>query len=124
MKNNVGLFLQKRAQLNPGLEAFIDTHSGRRLSFADLDASANRTAHFLARELGVRKGDRVALLMMNSPEFLESFFAIAKAGAKHKSFAPEFLIWAMAPAGGSPPASTICPTLRWTQVSMSAGNSG
>jgi len=25
VKNNVGLFLQKRAQLNPGLEAFIDT---------------------------------------------------------------------------------------------------
>ncbi len=81
MKSNVGLFLQKRAQLNPSLEAFIDTHSNRRLSFADLDARANRTAHFLARELGVRKGDRVALLMMNSPEFLESFFAIAKLGA-------------------------------------------
>jgi acyl-CoA synthetase (AMP-forming)/AMP-acid ligase II len=81
VKSNVGLFLQKRAQLNPSLEAFIDTHSNRRLSFADLDARANRTAHFLARDLGVRKGDRVALLMMNSPEFLESFFAIAKLGA-------------------------------------------
>ena len=81
MKNNVGLFLQKRAQLNPGLEAFIDTHSGRRLTFTELDARANRTANFLGRELGVHKGDRVALLMMNSPEFLESFFAIAKLGA-------------------------------------------
>ena len=29
MKNNVGLFLQKRAQLNPGLEAFIDTFAAR-----------------------------------------------------------------------------------------------
>jgi O-succinylbenzoate-CoA ligase len=81
MKNNVGLFLTKRAFLNPSLEAFIDTHSGRRLTFADLNARSNRTANFLAAELGVRKGDRVALLLMNGPEFLESFFAIAKLGA-------------------------------------------
>src|SRR3970040_874118 len=81
MKNNIGLFLAKRAHLNPRLEAFIDTHSGRRLTFAELDARANRIANHLSRELGVRKGDRVGLLLMNSPEFMESFFAIAKLGA-------------------------------------------
>ena len=81
MKNNLGLFLAKRAYLNPRLEAFIDTHSGLRFSFAELDARANRTANFLSRELRVKKGDRVALLLMNSPEFMESFFAIAKIGA-------------------------------------------
>jgi O-succinylbenzoate-CoA ligase len=81
MKNNVGLFLAKRAFLNPTLEAFVDTHSGRRFTFAELNARANRTANFLAGELGVKKGDRVALLLMNGPEFLESFFAIAKLGA-------------------------------------------
>ena len=67
MKNNVGLFLAKRAYLNPRLEAFIDTHSGRRLSFAELDARANRTANFLARELGVRKGDRVGAAADEQP---------------------------------------------------------
>ena len=81
MKNNIGLFLAKRAYLNPRLEAFIDTHSGRRSSFAELDARANRSANFLSSELGVKKGDRVALLLMNSPEFMETFFAIAKLGA-------------------------------------------
>jgi len=81
LKNNIGLFLAKRAYLNPRLEAFIDTHTSRRFTFAELDARANRTANFLARELGVKKGDRVALLLMNSPEFMESFFAIAKLGA-------------------------------------------
>jgi O-succinylbenzoate-CoA ligase len=81
MKNNIGLFLGKRAYLNPRLEAFIDTHSGRRLTYAELDARANRVANHLKRELGVKKGDRVALLLMNSPEFMESFFAIAKLGA-------------------------------------------
>ncbi|HKC52154.1 MAG TPA: long-chain-fatty-acid--CoA ligase [Myxococcota bacterium] len=81
MKNNVGLFLAKRAFLNPTLEAFVDTHSGRRFSFAELNARANRSANFLARELGVKKGERVGLLLMNGPEFLEGFFAIAKLGA-------------------------------------------
>jgi len=81
MKNNIGSFLAKRALLNPSLEAFIDTHSGRRFSFADLNARSNRTASFLARELGVKHGERVALLLMNGPEFVESFFAIAKLGA-------------------------------------------
>jgi O-succinylbenzoate-CoA ligase len=81
MKNNVGLFLAKRAFLNPALEAFIDTHSGRRFTFSEQNARANRTASFLARELGVKQGDRVALLLMNGPEFLENFFAIAKLGA-------------------------------------------
>jgi O-succinylbenzoate-CoA ligase len=81
MKNNVGLFLAKRAFLNPSLEAFVDTHSGRRFTFAELNARANRTANFLARELSVKKGERVGLLLMNGPEFLESFFAIAKLGA-------------------------------------------
>jgi acyl-CoA synthetase (AMP-forming)/AMP-acid ligase II len=81
MKNNIGLFLAKRAWLNPSLEGFIDTHSGRRFSFAELDARSNRSANFMKRELGVKKGDRVGLLLMNSPEFIESFFAIAKLGA-------------------------------------------
>jgi O-succinylbenzoate-CoA ligase len=80
MQNNIGLFLGKRAHLSPGVEAFVDVASGRRLSFAELDARANRTADVLRRK-GVRKGDRIALLLMNSPEYLESFFAIAKLGA-------------------------------------------
>jgi O-succinylbenzoate-CoA ligase len=80
MKHNVGLILTKRAQLSPNLEAFVDVASERRFSFAELNVRTNRTAHALIG-LGVRKGDRVAILMMNGVEFLESFFAIAKIGA-------------------------------------------
>lgn len=79
MQNNIGLFLEKRAFLNPGREAFIDGDGGR-LTFAELSARANRTANALLAS-GVRPGDRVALLLMNSVEFLESFFAIARIGA-------------------------------------------
>jgi O-succinylbenzoate-CoA ligase len=80
MKTNIGLFLSKRAHLNPELDAFVDAHSGRRFSYGELNRRSNRSADFLKR-LGVGRGDRVALLLMNSPEFLETFFAAAKIGA-------------------------------------------
>jgi acyl-CoA synthetase (AMP-forming)/AMP-acid ligase II len=80
MRNNVGLFLTKRAHLSPRLDAFVDVATERRFTYAELNARANRTAHMLSAN-GVRKGDRVGLLIMNSVEYLESFFAVAKLGA-------------------------------------------
>lgn len=52
----------------------------RRLSYADLDEASNRLANALTK-LGVGKGDRVAMLLANSPEFVISFFGIVKIGA-------------------------------------------
>ena len=80
MKNNVGLFLAKRAELEPDVEGFVDVDTGRRFTFREWNRRANRTAAALRAE-GVRKGDRVALLQMNSVEYMESFFALAKLGA-------------------------------------------
>jgi acyl-CoA synthetase (AMP-forming)/AMP-acid ligase II len=77
---NIGHFVSKRALLNPDLEAFVDVDTGRRFTFAELNDRVNRTAHLLA-DRGVGRGDRIALLMMNSVEFEESYFAIAKLGA-------------------------------------------
>ena len=59
MKNNIGLFLSKRAHLSPGLEAYVDSESGERYSYPELNARSNRTANAL-RKIGVSKGDRVA----------------------------------------------------------------
>jgi O-succinylbenzoate-CoA ligase len=80
MDDNVGLILTKRAYLTPRLEALYESTSGRRLSFAALNESCNRTAHALAAR-GIGKGDRVAILTLNCPEFVETFFALAKLGA-------------------------------------------
>ncbi len=80
MRNNIGLLLAKRAALSPTMEGIVEVERGRRFTFADLNARANRTADAL-RGLGVGPGDRVALLLMNGVEFTESFFAIAKLGA-------------------------------------------
>ena len=79
MQNNIGLFLAKRAELSPKLEAYIGIDPEIRLTFAQLNKRCNRIANSLVK-LGVKKGDRVALLIMNSCEYLESFFAIAKIG--------------------------------------------
>ena len=79
MKNNLAQFLAKRAALNPRLEALVDVATGRRFTYAKLNSQANRMAHALTG-LGVRKGDRVATLLMNGLEFVETFFGGAKIG--------------------------------------------
>ena len=52
----------------------------RRLSFAELDARAARLACVL-RDAGVGPDDKVAIMCVNSPEYLEAFFAAQKLGA-------------------------------------------
>lgn len=80
MRNNIGLLLTKRSRLNPDLEAVFDVASNRRFSYREVNDRCNRTANALTG-IGVTKGQRVGLLAMNSVEFFETFFAIAKIGA-------------------------------------------
>jgi len=80
MQNNLGLRLTKRAFLAPGHDAYVDSHSELRLTFDELNRRCNRIANaFVAA--GIRKEERVGLLVMNSAEFMESYFALAKIGA-------------------------------------------
>lgn len=51
----------------------------RRISYAELDEAANKVASSLIK-MGVNKGDRVAMLISNRPEFVEVYFGIIKAG--------------------------------------------
>jgi len=51
-----------------------------RLSYARLDEASNRMANALIG-MGVGKGDRVAMLLPNSPEFVTTYFGVVKAGA-------------------------------------------
>ncbi len=52
----------------------------RRLSYAELDEASNKVANALMK-MGVSKGDRVAMLLPNSPEFVVIYFGITKIGA-------------------------------------------
>ncbi|MBN1203982.1 MAG: long-chain fatty acid--CoA ligase [Myxococcaceae bacterium] len=75
-------WLARRAWLSPDRVALIDTLSGgRRITFREWNATANRTARLLHDTLGVRRGDRVAVLAMNCVEYLDLLFACAKLGA-------------------------------------------
>lgn len=53
---------------------------GRRLTYAEIEAAANRLANALIAH-GVRRGDRVGLFVKNSVEAVVSVFAVLKAGA-------------------------------------------
>ena len=50
-----------------------------RMNYRELNQQANRLANALI-DLGVKKGDRVALLMPNCPQFVISYYAVLKAG--------------------------------------------
>jgi acyl-CoA synthetase (AMP-forming)/AMP-acid ligase II len=54
-------------------------HAGARLTFKELDRSVNRLANALL-DLGLRKGERVAILLKNGIEFIETDFALSKTG--------------------------------------------
>ncbi|HLL01126.1 MAG TPA: long-chain fatty acid--CoA ligase [Myxococcaceae bacterium] len=75
-------WLARRAQLSPDRVALIDATRGeRRITFREWNAAAHRTARLLHETLGVRRGDRVAVLAMNCVEYLDLLFACAKLGA-------------------------------------------
>ena len=80
MPNNIGLLLTKRAAITPNKEAFVEWERERRFTFAQLNERTNRIASVLV-ERGIKPGDRVATLLKNGIEFVESYFAIAKIGA-------------------------------------------
>ncbi len=80
MHDNLGGFLAKRAFLTPEREAYVDSQSGERLTFKQLNERCNRLANQFQAQ-GIQKSERVGLLLMNSAEFMESYFALAKIGA-------------------------------------------
>ncbi len=53
---------------------------GRKMSYRKLNARVNQFARGL-RELGVAKGDRVQIVMPNTPQFIVAYYAILKLGA-------------------------------------------
>ena len=72
-----GEMLWETAQRFPEKEAVI--FQGQKISYRELDGLTNSFANALSG-LGVNKGDRVALYMTNRPEYIVSFYAIARLG--------------------------------------------
>nr|ADU56090.1 hypothetical protein CA878-12 [uncultured organism CA878] len=69
---------RRRAEASPGAVAVVD--GGRTLSYADLDRESDRLAGRLA-EVGVRRGDRVGVVMGRGADLFVALLAVWKAGA-------------------------------------------
>ncbi len=50
---------------------------GKRFSYAQINQRVNRLANALLK-LGTKKGDRVAILQVNCPQYLETYYAVEK----------------------------------------------
>lgn len=74
---NIFRSLETNALRDPEKTAVVA--EGERISYGELIARVNRLAGAL-HGLGLKKGDRLALLMHNCPEFVVSFYAAMKLG--------------------------------------------
>jgi long-chain acyl-CoA synthetase len=74
----LGNVLRRSAARFPDKTALI--FKQRRMTYQELDRRVNRLANGLL-EMGLQKGDRVAVLLHNCPEFIEIYFACTRSGA-------------------------------------------
>ena len=77
-KQTIGLLPERAAQRWGAREALA--FHGRRWTFAELHAGVDAAAKGLL-QLGIAPGDKVALWMVNRPEWLHAMFAIMQIGA-------------------------------------------
>jgi len=81
-RRNLGFFFDAAVARLPDKVAIIDLFGGRERSstYLQLDARMDQVARMLAR-LGVRPGERIAMLVGNRTEFVEFFFGAMRMGA-------------------------------------------
>ncbi|HEY5856955.1 MAG TPA: long-chain fatty acid--CoA ligase [Aldersonia sp.] len=80
MTGGVADWIVRRAVRCPERVAIVDAATGASATYAEMHRTMLATAAGL-RGLGVRRGDRVAMVLDNSPEFVEYLFATAALGA-------------------------------------------
>lgn len=71
--------LEKTALDFPEKVGIID--AAREITFRSLQSEVDCFAAYLYHKLGIRKGDRVALMLVNSIEFAVAFYGVLKLGA-------------------------------------------
>ncbi|MGA3071141.1 MAG: AMP-binding protein, partial [Terracidiphilus sp.] len=76
----IGDLLHRTAERFPDRLAVASCHQGRRLTWAELSAEADRVARGLW-SLGIRRGDRVGLWSTNCIEWIQMHMGCARAGA-------------------------------------------
>jgi fatty-acyl-CoA synthase len=71
---------EHNASIRPDKVAILDSDTQQTLTYKQLNTRANKLGSWLQNN-HVKKGDRVALLLPNCPEFFEAQFACSKIGA-------------------------------------------
>jgi fatty-acyl-CoA synthase len=71
---------EHNASIRPDKVAILDSDTQQTLTYKQLNTRANQLGSWLQNN-HVKKGDRVALLLPNCPEFFEAQFACSKIGA-------------------------------------------
>ena len=81
---HIGEMLARNARLYPNDVALIERIPGEKkrseITWKQFDEQANRFANVLLKK-GIKKGDKVIHLMMNSIDWLIAYFGIVRAGA-------------------------------------------
>lgn len=72
-------FLEEVAEQHPDTPCTI--FKGAKISYKEMNQIVDRLAAGLAKEAGVKKGDRVGIFMPNTPQFVMAYFAVLKLGA-------------------------------------------
>lgn len=75
---NMAMLLEQSARRTPGKVAVI--YEEMHLRYAEVNGAANKIANGLVK-LGVQPGDKVAMLLPNTPHFVLCYYAILKTGA-------------------------------------------
>lgn len=76
---NVRTLLEEATAEDPAAPFLVWTVDGQEVGYAEANERIDRAAR-LWHSLGVRKGDRVAFMLDNSPEFLYAWLGLAKIG--------------------------------------------
>ena len=63
---------------------------GRKMSFKEVRDQVDRFATAL-HDMGVKKGDKIALLLLNSPQFVIAYMGALKAGATLTAISPVYV---------------------------------
>jgi fatty-acyl-CoA synthase len=75
---NIAFWVQRWRELHPDKPAII--FNDRIISYRELHARSDRTASWL-QSIGIEKGDRVAVMLTNSLEFVDVFLGCSRLGA-------------------------------------------
>jgi acyl-CoA synthetase (AMP-forming)/AMP-acid ligase II len=100
----IGEWLPLSAALYPSERCFVDEGLGRTLTFSEVNGRVNRLANGL-RSAGVQRGDRLAILAVDSHCYMETLLASMKLGTTYVPLnyrlAPSELVTLLAEAGAS-----------------------